>query len=123
MIATRWLGTGDGLYTALAVLRELRSSGASLAELCADFERFPQILEAEPALAGKPPLASLPAFAALVSEQSQQLGRLGGRLVVRYSGTEPVLRVMAEGPASADLAGIVRVVRESYRAAAQERAS
>ena len=116
VIATRWLGTGDGLYTALAVLREVRRTGSPLADLCAGFERFPQILEAEPALAGKPPLDSLEPFRAVVREKSEALGRVGGRLVVRYSGTEPLMRVMAEGPASADLAAIVRSVRDAYRA-------
>lgn len=121
VIASRWLGTGDGLYTALAVLREMRATRASLAELCAGFERFPQILEAEPAHPGKPALDSLPRFSALLREKADGLVRVGGRLVVRYSGTEPLLRVMAEGPASADLNGLVKAVREAYRAEGQER--
>ena len=115
VIATRWLGTGDGLFTALAVLREMRRARASLAELCRGFERFPQLLEAEPAKPGKPPLAGL--VLETVERRAAELERLGGRLVVRYSGTEPLLRVMAEGPPSADLAGIVRSVREAYRKA------
>jgi len=115
VIATRWLGTGDGLFTALAVLREVKKSGRSLAELCQGFERFPQLLEAEPAKPGKPPLDSLRAVSDAIRARAAELERLGGRLVVRYSGTEPVLRVMAEGPASADLAGVVRAVREAYR--------
>jgi phosphoglucosamine mutase len=115
IIATRWLGTGDGLFTALAVLREIKRAGASLAELCAGFERFPQVLEAEPAKPGKPALDSLRPLAETLRARSAELDRAGGRLVVRYSGTEPLLRVMAEGPASLDLAGIVRSVREAYR--------
>lgn len=115
VICSRWLGTGDGLFTALAVLREVRKKGVSLAELCAGFERFPQLLEAEPAKPGKPPLDSLSPVSETIRAKAVELERLGGRLVVRYSGTEALLRVMAEGPASADLAGIVGAVREAYR--------
>jgi phosphoglucosamine mutase len=113
IIAMRWLGTGDGLFTALAVLREVRRARATLADLCRGFERFPQLLEAEPAKPGKPPLAGV--ALETVERRAAELERLGGRLVVRYSGTEPLLRVMAEGPPAADLAGIVRAVREAYR--------
>jgi phosphoglucosamine mutase len=115
VIAMRWLGTGDGIYTALAVLREMRRTGSPLSALCKGFERFPQLLEAEPAKPGKPALDSLRAASDAIRARSAELERLGGRLVVRYSGTEPLLRIMAEGPASADLAGVVRAVREAYR--------
>jgi phosphoglucosamine mutase len=115
VIATRWLGTGDGLSSALMVLREVRHSGASLEELCRGFERFPQLLESEPAPPAKPPLDRLELFRSLLEAKTRELETLGGRLVVRYSGTEPLLRIMAEGPATADLAGIVRALREAYR--------
>ncbi|MBI3723905.1 phosphoglucosamine mutase [bacterium] len=119
VIATRWLATGDGLYTALAVLREVRRTRTKLAELCSGFERFPQLLEGEPA-PRKPPLDSLPRVREVVSTLSRELESRGGRLVVRYSGTEPLFRVMAEGPSTVDLAGIVRSVREAFRASLEE---
>jgi phosphoglucosamine mutase len=116
VICRRWLGTGDGLYTALSVLREVRRTGATLAELCAGFVRFPQLLEAEPAPPSKPPLDSLPRVREALAHWTGELEKEGGRLVVRYSGTEAVLRVMAEGPPRFDLPAIVRAVREAYRA-------
>ncbi len=115
VIATRWLGTGDGIFTALSVLREMKRAQASLAELCSGFERFPQLLDKEPAKAGKPPLDSLALVRDTIARKAAELERKGGRLVVRYSGTEPLLRVMAEGPSRAELEAIVRAVCEAYR--------
>ncbi|HZV00936.1 MAG TPA: phosphoglucosamine mutase, partial [Planctomycetota bacterium] len=115
VIATRWLGTGDGIFTALSVLREMKRAQASLAELCAGFERFPQLLDKEPAKAGKPSLDSLPLVRDTIARKAAELEKKGGRLVVRYSGTEPLLRVMAEGPSRSELEAIVRAVCEAYR--------
>ncbi|MCG8460235.1 MAG: hypothetical protein MI919_28465, partial [Holophagales bacterium] len=88
--------TGDGLLTALAMADLVNRSGKSLSELLAGFERYPQLLR-NLRVARKPPLESLPS----VTEASRAVCRtLGeeGRLVLRYSGTEPLVRIMIEGP-------------------------
>jgi phosphoglucosamine mutase len=94
--------TGDGLLTALQVAflvaKEVRSgeSRTPLSALLEDFERYPQVLLSV-RVREKPELASLPAVAAAVRETEERLGE-NGRLVLRYSGTEPLARVMIEGP-------------------------
>lgn len=88
--------TGDGLLTALVVAEILARAGRPLSELLAGFERFPQILR-NVRVREKRPLSALPALAAA---ERRVLAALGaeGRLVLRYSGTEPLLRIMIEGP-------------------------
>lgn len=88
--------TGDGLLTALSVARVVAASGRGLAELLAGFERFPQVLR-NVRVRDKPAFETL----APVQRAAQAIGqRLGneGRLVLRYSGTEPLARIMIEGP-------------------------
>ncbi len=88
--------TGDGLLTALAIAARLRRSGQPLSALLAPFRRYPQIL-LNVRVARKPDLSTLPAIAAAVRAVETDLGE-DGRLVLRYSGTEPLARVMIEGP-------------------------
>ncbi len=76
--------TGDGLVSALQVLAVMRSTGAGLAELAAPMPKYPQVLMTEPAVM---------AVAGAVERQFN--GR--GRIVLRASGTEPLIRVMVEG--------------------------
>ena len=87
--------TGDGLLTALQVLAILRRSGKRLSELVADYEPVPQVL-VNVAVATKRPVEELPAFQQELARVEAELeGR--GRVLVRYSGTEPKARVMVEG--------------------------
>jgi phosphoglucosamine mutase len=94
--------TGDGLLTALQVAflvaREARAEGSAtpLSDLLEDFERYPQVL-LNVRVREKPDLEELPAVAAAVRAVEERLGA-DGRLVLRYSGTEPLARVMIEGP-------------------------
>jgi phosphoglucosamine mutase len=105
--------TGDGLHTALMLCEALVSRQATLSELAACMRRVPQILISEP-VTSKPCLRDLPAICARVSEAEATLGRQG-RILLRYSGTEPMLRIMIEGSDQArieDLAqGIAAAVR------------
>jgi len=87
--------TGDGLISALKVLAILRRRGKRLSELCADFERFPQVL-VNVQVAEKKPIDALPELAAAVKRIEASLGQRG-RVLIRYSGTEPKARVMVEG--------------------------
>jgi phosphoglucosamine mutase len=87
--------TGDGLITALQALAIVRRTGRCLNELTADFERFPQVL-VNVQVAEKKPIESLPRVTELLHRVDAELdGR--GRVLIRYSGTEPKARVMVEG--------------------------
>jgi phosphoglucosamine mutase len=89
------LFTGDGLVTALNVLRVMAETGQSLAELTVSLKTYPQVL-VNVRVREKRDWTTLPAIAAAADRVEQRLaGR--GRLLVRYSGTEPLLRVMIEG--------------------------
>jgi phosphoglucosamine mutase len=95
--------TGDGLLTALQMARLLRGGdgvGARpLSALLDGFRRYPQVL-LNVKVARKPDLMSLPRVAAAARAVEERLGA-DGRLVLRYSGTEPLARVMIEGPEQA----------------------
>jgi len=96
--------TGDGLLTALQLAAIVRRAGRPLADLLADFERYPQVLT-NVRVAAKPELASLPRVAAAKREVEERLGA-DGRLVLRYSGTEPLARIMIEGPDEETVRGL-----------------
>ena len=87
--------TGDALLTALQVLAIMCRSGRKLSELVADFERVPQVL-VNVAVAEKRPIEELPSFQKRLQEVESELNNRG-RVLVRYSGTEPKARVMVEG--------------------------
>jgi phosphoglucosamine mutase len=100
--------TGDGLLTALKVLEVVSASGRGLAELAAELPVYPQVLRST-RVREKRDIESVPEIRAALDEARTTLdGR--GRLVVRYSGTEPVLRVMAEGPDEAEVARLVEQI-------------
>lgn len=95
VIFSEHLYTGDGIVTALRVLRVMADTGRELADLAADLITFPQVL-VNVRVKEKRDLAGVPAVADAMSRVERQLGG-GGRLLVRYSGTEPLLRIMIEG--------------------------
>jgi phosphoglucosamine mutase len=95
IIFSDYLFTGDGLCTALNVLRTVAMTGRTLADLAADLTSYPQVL-VNVRVREKVDLATVPAVAAAMSEVESSLDGQG-RLLVRYSGTEPLLRVMLEG--------------------------
>jgi phosphoglucosamine mutase len=103
---------GDGMITALCLLRALRESRKTLAELTVGFKQYPQIL-VNVRVREKVPFAELPAVQAAVSEVEELLSQKG-RLLLRYSGTEPLARVMIEGENQHEIeeyaAGIARVI-------------
>lgn len=88
--------TGDGMLTALQIAGIMARTGQPLSTLTAGFVRFPQLLR-NVGVARKPPLDTLPNLAALARDVEERLGR-EGRLVLRYSGTESLCRIMLEGP-------------------------
>lgn len=86
---------GDGMLTTLCILRAMRESGQALHELTAGFTRYPQIL-VNVRVREKLPFAEVEAIARAARETEERLGAKG-RLLLRYSGTEPLARVMIEG--------------------------
>jgi phosphoglucosamine mutase len=95
IIFSDYLFTGDGLCTALNVLRTVALTGRTLASLALDLTTYPQVL-LNVRVREKVDLRSVPAIAATIDViESRVAGQ--GRLLVRYSGTEPLLRVMLEG--------------------------
>jgi phosphoglucosamine mutase len=95
VIFSEYLFTGDGLCTALNVLRACALSGRPLADLAADLVSYPQVL-LNVRVREKADLSSVhPVADAIAKVEARLEGQ--GRLLVRYSGTEPLLRVMLEG--------------------------
>ena len=89
----RW--SGDGLYTALRVLEVMRRTGRPLSDLARGIEKYPQrLINVE--VSSKPPLAEVGDLLAATAEAEASFGG-AGRVVLRYSGTESLLRVMVEG--------------------------
>jgi len=114
IIFSDYLFTGDGLCTALNVLRVVLLTGRTLADLASDLITYPQVL-LNVRVREKVELNTVPAVAAAIASVE---GRVAGqgRLLVRYSGTEPLLRVMLEGRKQDEIRGwaqeIVDVVKE-----------
>jgi phosphoglucosamine mutase len=111
--------TGDGLVTGLVmahlVARSVAQEGRPLSEMLAGFRRFPQVLR-NVRVREKRPFADLPAVAAAQREVEAELGA-EGRLLLRYSGTEPLARIMLEGPEQAALEGQAARLESAIRAA------
>jgi phosphoglucosamine mutase len=95
IIFSEHLFTGDGLATALNVLRIMADSGRELASLAAALVTYPQVL-VNVRVRERADYMQVPAIAAAMKKVEQGLAG-NGRLLVRYSGTEPLLRIMLEG--------------------------
>ena len=95
VIFTDYLFTGDGLATALAVLGVMGKTGRRLSSLASELVTYPQVL-VNVRVRERRDLASVPAIADVVGRVEARLSG-HGRLLVRYSGTEPLLRIMLEG--------------------------
>ncbi len=94
VIFTEFATTGDGLLTALRVLQVVRESGKGLDELISEVETFPQKL-VNVRVKEKKPLSEMPALQAAIAAAEKELDG-SGRVLVRFSGTEPLARVMIE---------------------------
>jgi phosphoglucosamine mutase len=96
VIFRQFATTGDGLLTALRMLEISRAAGAGLEELAASLEIYPQSLK-NVRVRVKKALTELPAVAREIENCERAFGA-SGRVLVRFSGTEPLARVMVEGP-------------------------
>ncbi|MGD9851246.1 MAG: phosphoglucosamine mutase [Nitrospirales bacterium] len=95
MIFLDYHTSGDGLISGLQMLKLMKRSGKPLSELANCMKAVPQILLGVK-VPHKPDLQTLPALQAVIQEKERQLNGTG-RILIRYSGTEPLLRVMVEG--------------------------
>ncbi len=107
--------TGDGIISALQVLSIMKQTGRPLSELAACLKTFPQTL-VNVKVKERRDLASIPVIAKRIAEIEKTLqGR--GRILVRYSGTEPKVRVMLEGEDETEIRryaeGLAGVIRET----------
>ncbi len=88
--------TGDGELTALQLVATMLRTGKPLSELAAAMDVFPQVL-VNVDVASKPPISTLPEVARAIEQAETELAGKG-RVLVRYSGTQNLCRVMVEGP-------------------------
>jgi len=109
---------GDGLITTLKLLRTMTEAGKDLHELTEGFQSFPQVL-VNVKVKVKRPFAEVAAIQKVVQDVESALG-LQGRLLLRYSGTEPLARVMIEGKKQAEIekyaATLANVIRQTLGA-------
>lgn len=106
---------GDGMITALCVLRALRAADKTLTQVTTGFQQYPQIL-VNVRVREKVPFAELPAVQAQVKEVEERLSHKG-RLLLRYSGTEPLARVMIEGESQFEIEGYAERIAEAIKRA------
>jgi phosphoglucosamine mutase len=111
--------TGDGLVAALQMLRIMKAREQPLSHLVKCWKRFPQVV-CNVRVREKKPFEALDGVLGLVAEAEQQVKPAGGRVLLRYSGTEPKARLLIEGPDSSVLeqwsARICEVIKQQVGA-------
>jgi phosphoglucosamine mutase len=115
IVMTDYATTGDGLIAGLQFLAEMARQSAPASALVQSFETVPQLLRNVRYDRGAEPL-KLPKVRAVIAEAEARLNG-HGRLLIRKSGTEPLIRVMAECEDEAMLASVVDGIVEAVRAA------
>jgi phosphoglucosamine mutase len=113
IIFSEQLPTGDGILTVLSVLRVMQATGRELAELRQGLDVFPQVL-LNVEVSTKSNLATEPEIQEAIADAERILGDQG-RVLVRYSGTESLLRVMIEGRDSALVKQLAEVIADRAR--------
>ena len=106
--------TGDGLLTALMVLDAVHRSGKTLGELLADLKTFPQVI-VNVRVREKKPLEAIPSIAAHIRAAEEEL-KDSGRVVIRYSGTEALARVMIEAESEEAMRRHAGTIADAIRA-------
>lgn len=119
MIFLDYSTTGDGTLSALQLLSIIRRSGKRLSELAEVMIPLPQVL-VNVRVAEKRDLMEIPAAVALIRATEAKLG-LDGRILIRYSGTEPLLRIMIEGQDKYQITGWAKDIAEAVEKAIGER--
>ena len=98
--------TGDGILSALQVLAAMKKSNKKLSELSTIMQRFPQVIE-NVEVKDKKDLDSVPEIKKAIADAEKILSNKG-RILVRFSGTQPLCRVMVEGPDEKEIKGIAK---------------
>jgi len=106
--------TGDGLLTALVVLDLIARTGKTIEELTADLKVFPQVI-VNVKVREKRPLEEIPSIAETIRAAEAELAD-SGRVVIRYSGTEALARVMIEAESEDRMRHHAEVIAEAIRA-------
>jgi phosphoglucosamine mutase len=104
---------GDGMITTIALVRAMHDQSSSLADLTEHFKRYPQVL-VNVRVREKRPFDKFPAVQNLVDKIKEQLGDRG-RLLLRYSGTEPLARIMIEGENQSRIEDQANVLAEAIK--------
>jgi phosphoglucosamine mutase len=104
---------GDGMITTVCLLRAVREAGRTLEELTEDFRRYPQVL-VNVRVREKLPFEEVEEVAAAARGVRERLGE-SGRLLLRYSGTEPLARVMIEGQSQDEIDALAAELAEVIR--------
>jgi phosphoglucosamine mutase len=102
--------TGDGLLSALQLLSAMKTSGQSMSQLSTLMTVFPQVLINVP-VKKKPEISSVPELVRAQQDVETRLGEMG-RVLLRYSGTEPVCRIMVEGERQEEIEEYARQIAE-----------
>jgi len=105
--------TGDGILTAVQILAAARDLGQPLSWFKKHWKRFPQCLEAV-RVAAKPPLGAVRGFNDKISHFKKRL-KGNGRIFIRYSGTEPLLRILVEGESREEIKDIAEGLLSHYK--------
>jgi phosphoglucosamine mutase len=116
IVMTDYATTGDGLIAAIQFLAELARTGARASALSRQFDSVPQMLRNVRYSPGAAPLEAQAVKAAIAAAEGRLNGQ--GRLLIRKSGTEPLIRVMAEGEDEGLLAELVEGIVAAVQAAA-----
>jgi phosphoglucosamine mutase len=96
LIFRDYASTGDGLVAALQILRIMKTKGQALSQIAKCWTRYPQLVT-NVKVSEKKPFDQLDGVNQLVAEAEKELSAQGGRLLLRYSGTEPKVRLLVEG--------------------------
>lgn len=105
--------TGDGILTSLQVLRVMKEKNVSLSELASVMKKFPQ-LTINVDVKEKPELSTLPEVQEAIKLAENKLAGQG-RVLVRYSGTQPMCRVMVEGPTQEEIIELAESIAQTIR--------
>jgi phosphoglucosamine mutase len=106
--------TGDGILSALQLLEAMRSASKPLSELAGIMSVFPQVLINVP-VCEKPDIETVAGIQDVVGQVETSLGD-EGRVLIRYSGTQPLCRVMVEGPSQKETRTFAEQIAEKVRA-------
>ena len=106
--------TGDGMLSALRLMAVMAETGRSLSDLAGVMQVYPQVLKNVTVNASRPDITQIAPIADAIAQVEAQLGGKG-RVLVRYSGTQPLLRVMVEGPEKEETAACCEKICQAIR--------